>query len=572
MIYLSDKNRLNNIFWTISKNYEIDITKFEFSPKDFYEAAILGFASQFYDLELINNFIKKFFSRLNNKKELIKIAKLTIENVYYEKIIEDRPGVLDFRKIHQNKEISKTNRRNLILSDELKIGFIRQKHGQYPKIQATLEKMLQEILEFHSDNTLDYIDFIAHMAKKYFHINKKIDLNFKTEYEEFKEQNKKNKKVKKQNKSKFIDAQFLEKYSIESAEFTFYLDGNEDIRVKEDAFAEKPVSEENLYKKVTKKYGSENIPRYISDKIANEISTGIHQDIKLFFPSGKFKTDNSFDEAKLQDNYNDNLTFYNENSLLYKRATRELTSVIKNSLLKDSTTEITKSTSGDVIPKEIWRMKKLNDGNIFKRIKRNDSPDIFVDILLDSSASQHERKEIIATETFIIAEALTNLNIKTRIYSFNNYYNYLVLKKFRDYGDPKYKNKEIFKFSPSGSNRDGLAIKFMRHLLKKELDARRFLIVLSDGFPFDEINVGLIGKSTIPGNDYKDDDAIIDSAKEIMLMKLRNINTFGVFTGEEKEISTIKKIYGNDFAYIDNISRFHKTIGTFLKIFANKIE
>lgn len=571
MIYLWDKYRLQNIFWTVSGDYTIDLEKFHLKPVDFYESAILGISAKYYDFEVIDDYIKKFILRQNNRDELIAIAKIVIENVFYEKIIQERPGTIDFRKEHEEKILSLRKRQKIILPEELALGFLREKKGEYSKIQENLSQMLDEILEFKSLDTLEYIEFLQNLFKKYFHVNKELKMDMDDEFKEFKEKSKKKFKAPKK-KSKFIDVELLEKYSIESAEFTFFLDEDDDIRVKEDAYRENSFSEEAIYKKIVKKYGVEKIPRYITQKIESKISTGIHEDIKLFFPSGNFDTKNSFEESLMDENYKENLAFYNENKLLYKRATRELSSVIKNSLLKDVSDEITRSNSGNIVPRDIWKSKKLNEDRIFERIKKGDSPEITVDILLDSSASELQRKEIIATETFIIAEALTSLNIKTRIFSFNNYYNYLILRKYRDYNDPKFKNKEIFKYSPSGSNRDGLAIKFMRHLLEKERDVRRFLIVLSDGLPFDEINVGLVGKATIPGFDYKEDEAVKDAAKEIMLMKMRGVNTFGVFTGEESEIKNIKKIYDNDFAYITDISRFHKVIGVFLKTFANKIE
>ncbi|MDU2110167.1 MAG: hypothetical protein E7E99_06110 [Peptoniphilus lacydonensis] len=112
----------------------------------------------------------------------------------------------------------------------------------------------------------------------------------------------------------------------------------------------------------------------------------------------------------------------------------------------------------------------------------------------------------------------------------------------------------------------------MRHLISKNYDSRRFLIILTDGLPFDEIDIGIVGASKIPGENYKDEAAVMDTSKEILLTKLKGINTFGVFTGKESESSNIKKIYGNDYAYITDVARFHKIVGIFLKTYANKIE
>ena len=330
--------------------------------------------------------------------------------------------------------------------------------------------------------------------------------------------------------------------------------------------------DKNIYKALVKRYGIEKIKRHTADRIAQEISTGIHEEIKFFFPVGEFENKSSYYAQEEMRNYSDNLNFYERNKLQNSRAIRELAGVIKNSLLKESEDEILKSTSGKIIPSEIWKTRELNEDRIFEKINRKDSNEIFVDILLDSSASQNDRKEILATESYIIAEALTSLNIKTRVFSYNNFYNYLVIKKYRDYNDPRIKNKDIFKYSPSGSNRDGLAIKFMRHLVSKNRDARRFLIVLTDGLPFDEIDIGVVGASKTPGENYKDEEAVMDTSKEVLLTRLKGINTFGVFTGEEAESMNIKKIYGNDYAYITDIARFHKVVGIFLKTYANKIE
>ena len=434
--------------------------------------------------------------------------------------------------------------------------------------------MLDEIYNFKEKDTFMYLDFLKYLFKKYFHINKNLPRDLDENYEEFKKEKKSNSSSKKSapyKRKKLLDNTFLERYNIESAEFTFFNDDYRDINVKEDSFKNN-FGDQNIYEALEKHYGKEKVKRYVSDKIAGEISTGIHKDIKLYFPSGEFENKNSYFAEEEKNNYEDNLKFYEDNKIQNQRAIRELAGIIKNSLLKESEDEIVKSNSGKIIPSEIWKSKELNEDRVFRKINRKDSSEIFVDILLDSSASQNERKEIVATESYIIAEALTSLNIKTRIFSYNNFYNYLVLKKYRDYKDPSSKNKDIFKYSPSGSNRDGLAIKFMRHLISKNYDARRFLIVLTDGLPFDEIDIGIVGASKIPGENYKDDEAVMDTSKEVLLTRLKGINSFGVFTGEESESLNIKRIYDSDYAYITDISRFHKVVGIFLKTYANKIE
>ena len=571
---MKDENRLKNIFWTLSDFYDFDIFNFSLKPEDSYEAALLGHASRYFDFYVLDDFFKKYVNLLNNKKDLWEISKLVLENIFSREMILERPGTLDFKNDHDEEILKNLNRRKIIMTTELKIGYIRKERGQYPKVQRVLEEMLGEIYNFKKRDTFKYLDFLRYIFKKYFHINKDLPHDTEESYEEFKKEAKSNSSSKKNSpyqRKNLLDNTFLERYNIESAEFTFFNDDYRDINVEEDALVSKP-GDKNIYKALVKRYGIEKIKRHTADRIAQEISTGIHEEIKFFFPVGEFENKSSYYAQEEMGNYSDNLNFYERNKLQNSRAIRELAGVIKNSLLKESEDEILKSTSGKIIPSEIWKTRELNEDRIFEKINRKDSNEIFVDILLDSSASQNERKEILATETFIIAEALTSLNIKTRIFSYNNFYNYLVIKKYRDYNDPRIKNKDIFKYSPSGSNRDGLAIKFMRHLVSKNRDARRFLIVLTDGLPFDEIDIGIVGASKTPGENYKDEEAVMDTSREVLLTRLKGINTFGVFTGEEAESMNIKKIYGNDYAYITDIARFHKVVGIFLKTYANKIE
>lgn len=571
---MRDENRLKNIFWTLSDFYDFDIFNFSLKPVDAYEASILGFAWGYFDFSAIDDFFKRYVNNLNNKKDLWEVSKLIMENIFSQEMILERAGTLDFKKSHDEEILKNLNRQKISLTTELKIGYIRKERGKYPKIQKILGEMLDEIYNFKDKDTFLYLDFLKYLFKKYFHINKNLPKDIDETYEEFKKEKKSNSSSKKSalyKRKKFVDKAFLERYNIESAEFTFFNDDYRDINVKEDSFKNN-FGDQNIYEALEKHYGIEKINRHVSDKIAEEISTGIHKDIKLYFPSGEFVNKNSYYAEEERNNYIENLKFYEDNKLQNQRAIRELAGVIKNSLLKESEDEIVKSNSGKIIPSEIWKSRELNEDRIFRKINRKDSSEIFVDILLDSSASQNERKEIVTTESFIIAEALTSLNIKTRIFSYNNFYNYLVIKKYRDYNDSSSKNKDIFKYSPSGSNRDGLAIKFMRHLISKNHDARRFLIILTDGLPFDEIDIGLVGASKIPGENYKDEKAVIDTSKEVLLTRLKGINTFGVFTGEESESLNIKKIYDSDYAYITDISRFHKVVGIFLKTYANKIE
>ena len=123
-----------------------------------------------------------------------------------------------------------------------------------------------------------------------------------------------------------------------------------------------------------------------------------------------------------------------------------------------------RSEAGKLNAPKIWRNIYVNDNRIFTKVYNNDIGNISVDILLDASASQHERQETIAAEGYIIAESFTQCQIPVRVCSFNSLRNYTVMNIYRDYEETD-KNNEIFNYKTTGCNRDGLAIRTALHML-----------------------------------------------------------------------------------------------------------
>ena len=58
--------------------------------------------------------------------------------------------------------------------------------------------------------------------------------------------------------------------------------------------------------------------------------------------------------------------------------------------------------------------------------------------------------------------------------------------------------------------------------------------------------------------------AVNDTATEVRHLRNLGVSVLGVFAGEEKDLSTEKKIFGKDFAYIRNISNFSRIVGRYL--------
>ncbi|MGO3752068.1 MAG: hypothetical protein ACTJGH_04785 [Peptoniphilaceae bacterium] len=566
--------RLKNLTWTISENYEINpnLNMFYKEITSPYKAALLGIYYKIYDFKEIDNFLKAHKHSKNNFQDLVKICELSLENASSNILLELRPGIIDYKKQYENKILtfySKSNPHNI--AEELEKAYYEYLVNRVPKINGSLYSLLKEILNFKSTDTLELLKFLEKIYKNYFHIYKNSTSSEKVEKIIKRVESKKKKALptKLSKSEKITDLSQLEKYSIESAEFTSAEYDN--LKVVKDLTKNTNQSNKYFQSNIEKNYGISYLMPNDSMELENKLCTGIHSGIKLHFTKGDYADKYSFNALRIEEIYEDNLSKFKESELFYKRAIKNLSEVIKNSLLKDSEEFEIKSESGRLIPSKIWESKYLQNNKIFKKIFNENNGDISIDILLDASASQETRQSEIAIEGYIIASALTELNIKTRVFSFNNLFNYLILKKFRDYNDPKYKNKEILKYRASGSNRDGLAIKVLTDLIEKNSEERKILIVLSDGKPNNETNLGLVGSGKTNVKSYSNEIAIKDSYENVLSSRMKGIDVLGVFTGLEEDLESEKKIYGSDFAYITSIERFHQIVGLFFKSIANKL-
>ena len=358
-------------------------------------------------------------------------------------------------------------------------------------------------------------------------------------------------------------------FSIESAEFTGELPDDVDIndeRLKKKTDPKILNSNSKVREMILARYGDGIYPEYVTDFLESKICSGIHEGIKIHFTGGKF-TEGNYDKYfynSILAQRDKNLEYYSDNELVFRRSITELREIIRKKIFVEDNEDYI-SKSGEIIVPRIWRNRILGDENIFMRRSKEDIGDLSVDILLDSSSSQDGREEIVAAQAYIISEALVSLNIPTRVYGFCNFFNYLVMREYRDYNDPISRNKSIFDYKTSGSNRDGLAIKFISKHMETLENNNKILIVLSDGRPNDKINLGAIGFMKIDGQDYEGEVAIKDTASEIFNLKMRGNHVLGVFTGEDEDLEDEKRIYGKDFAYIRNIDRFSRIIGFYLE-------
>lgn len=568
----------NNLIWTVAEDYSFvpDVNIFSFIDKEKYDEnkykyALIGFSNKYF----LSKEVYKFLQLLDtsNTDDIKKIFELIIENTLWDELVINRPGIDSYRQKYIKNKLDNYNMhppKNLV--EELDYAFYLHKSSKTPKLTNLYYNLFKEILKSKPKDTNELIEDGSKIIKTFFHIDK----NMKNSYEfkklkktiEIKTNEKEKPKIK-FSKTKSGD---LEKEDIQAAEFRQnFFDENEKEQIEKEISSNTinhldKKNDEN-YKLVQSIYGNSILNQREKKLLENKISNDIHFGINLLITDGQFGDglNEQFRQKQIEENKIENKKHYDRNILIYNRSISKLKDIIRNNILMDLETSETLSNSGKFIPALMWKPKYLNNDNVFLKDINDDLGTIAVDILLDSSASQLERQELVSSQAYVISTALSELNIPVRVFSFNNFSNYQILKTFRDYDDDTLKNDKIFEYSASGSNRDGYAIKLVSHLMEKTKYDRKILIVLSDGKPNDKIKLNMIDSANNDALDYIDDLAIEDSAKQVFNSRNSGNYILGVFTGDDEDLQNEKKIYGQDFAYIKDINRFSEIVGYFLK-------
>ena len=301
---------------------------------------------------------------------------------------------------------------------------------------------------------------------------------------------------------------------------------------------------------------------------------GNHQDVRLFFTRGEdigepgkesFATKMhkmALRQAEI------NKKTYKDNEALNRIQIDKLTERIRNSLLVRMEDQRIGARSGRIRPEKVWRAMLLNDDRIFKKTIPGDQGNLSVDLLLDGSTSQVRRTEIVSAQGYMIAEALSRCDIPVRVASFCSISGYTVFTIYRDYSE-KDKNTEIFRFSTSGANRDGIAVRVAAGLMSGPVPSgleenhadHRILIILSDATPNDMIKI-----RTFDGDyrNYAAETGVKDTAEEVHQARLDGISVLCVFTGEDRALPDVRRIYGQDFTRIRDLNMFSDAVGSML--------
>lgn len=574
------ENRVKNLLWTVSGDYGLDmkpdVSLFLRSEAiALYDGIKQGAFARFYDRDMMGMYLVKKVFLQADELALTQLAQLCIEEAVGEKICRERPGIRSVqRKACEDildQEFEQMCAPGNVLG-KLRAAVLRKRlEGSSYRAEKKLQELTDTVAgAAGAENTMDLIRLVDKLY------NRMVDPSFEAVHGNLE----KVLAVSIKELTEYPWEDYLTEELYEEAlesymeQLTGNMTGLEDRAVTESMEEERrkkhkitvlpPEVLEKAHTYVELNYGKTYLTETEEKRINHLMCRGIHGDCSLYFTEGILKN-------PVKRNYqyeyavrlrNKNIWLYHDKHRIVKHNIAELTDTLRKSLTLRAETQTVLSDRGMIVPSRLWRIGRSSDAKIFQRELKADAADFVVDVLIDASGSQMSRQGEVAIQAYIISEALSNVEIPHRVMSFCTFWDYTILHRFRKYDDPRTENENIFNYVTSSNNRDGLAIKTAGHSLLQRQEEKKILIVLSDGRPYDVIVNRPNAKNPQP---YRGNTAISDTATEVRRLRNLDVSVLGVFAGEEKDLSTEKKIFGKDFAYIRDIRNFSRIVGRYLK-------
>ncbi|MFZ7133560.1 MAG: nitric oxide reductase activation-like protein [Eubacteriales bacterium] len=579
------KNRLNNIMWTISGIYDEELENLDDYAKlskelSIYYAIKAGARKKYVDWTLIKKYVAYKINRGALRNHILSFAEICIDIMVEEKMLAERPGVKEIRNFAYNLLLEKFLRKNMLDDlEKVKHALIFEQMGKSVMFDGKTLRILQDIKESaYAQDTKDLIRLIDFFYNKYFsdtihddayendalmeQVQVMVEDREENEFSEF--------LYEELFKDVQVDADISEAVHQLSTSLIIESLGEWQDEKKHNDQRVIYVDEEmakQIYEKIEYYYGKSMLSYDEVKSVERKISRGIHEGCRVHFTDGVLRTDcqNLFQIKYVTRQKENNLSFYGQNPKINKRNIVKLKQTIMQTMVAENEITAVPSDHGKIAANKLWRVGRSINTKVFQKIINNEKGGYVVDILLDASGSQRMHQGNVATQAYIISEALTLSGIPNRVLGFNSFLDYTILRRYRDYHSSVEENQNIFEYYAAGNNRDGLALRAVGEGLTKRQEENKILIVLSDGKPND-IKISKNNQRVLKGEiPYKGIAAIKNTALEVRQLRSQGIMVLGVFTGKEEDLYAEKFIYGKDFIFIRNIDRFSDIVGTFIK-------
>lgn len=570
-------NRMKNIIWTVCGDYTLeakpDVEAFLKSKYiALYDGIKQGAFAKYFEKEKLSMYLVKKVYLGAHEDALVAIAQLCMEKAVGDRIARERKGVSSIQK--KAYEYVLDHEMDTMLKSEfgrLQLAMMRQVLTGERRCEEKIRKQLDRIEPL--EKAADTMEVIRMIDDCY---NAWVDPGFEQIHGDL-------------SKVLAVTVEELMEYSWQDfltedmyeENFEAYLEqmsqqmtatGQNHAEEKKDEKESSKkrkivrVSEEDLkkvYTYIELNFGKTYLSPLEEKKVNFQLCRGIHADCGLYFTDGilanPVKKNYQLEYAKKQQGKNKYA--YYDNHRTVKQNIVILSGILKKAMAMRQEETTILSDRGKICPERLWKIGRSRDAKLFSQICPADGSTFVVDVLIDASGSQRVRQEQVALQAYIIMQALSSVHIPHRVMSFCTFWDHTILQRYREYDEDASANEKIFNFTTSSNNRDGLAIRAASLGLLEREEERKIMIILSDGRPYDVILNRPNGRNPQP---YQGKYAVRDTGTEVRRLRNLGVSVLGVFAGEEKDLEAEKKIFGRDFAYIRDISRFSRIVGSYL--------
>lgn len=199
----------------------------------------------------------------------------------------------------------------------------------------------------------------------------------------------------------------------------------------------------------------------------------------------------------------------------------------------------------------------------YKKADQSQSFDATFTLLIDVSASMHDKMDETIKGVVLFHETLKALNVKHEILTFSEdafetdeSYQPNIIEEIISYHRSTFNtdSPRIMALTPQDDNRDGVAIRVASDRLLKRSEKQKFLIVFSDGEP--------------SAFNYSQ-DGILDTYEAVEMSRNLGIEIFNVFLSQdpitEAVEQTIHNIYGQYAIFVERVHHLPSLLSPLLK-------
>ena len=368
------ENRMKNLMWTVSGNYELDIhldlESFQKSKYiSMYDAIKQGAFAQYFDREQLAGYIVRKVYFQADERALMNIAQLCVDAASYAKISTDRPGVPQIRE-KAMEDILEYDFERLSRSDagRMEIAWMR---GCLRDDWNMEKKLLEPIRNIKGlEDAKDTMEIIQCIDRLY---NGWIDPTFEKRCGTLETvMNVTLDDLKEFDWKDFLEEEFeesvLEQYMQQVANQLSNLNSGKNQEEKEEQRKNKKKNVvvlkqediEKMYQYMELNYGRSYLTEQEQKKINYQMCRGAHEDCSLYYTDGilenPVKLNAQYVNAKKQREKNE-VEYHNHHNMA-KRNIEIMTANLKRSLLQRNETEYLASDYGILVPKLLWKDRK----------------------------------------------------------------------------------------------------------------------------------------------------------------------------------------------------------------------